>query len=213
MVSPMMAIVLRSGWGCRLWSDEGSAMVRTDEDKFQQLNWNAGSPRVKPLDVKKKTVNFFWESQVTTYWCTKYLQCWMLNTYFFDVELLCFWVGPVDLEPNTSRRIWYMMWCCDALSCVTTSLAASGQIFRSCMPNGGISFTHTPRSWEWHATEFDVMIPKKGGYGPVTCIFGVWDAVCPMSEPKSYQPSVTTPQHLSICCSSIPSSPGRCQWW
>jgi hypothetical protein len=52
---------------------------------------------------------------------------------YFCVELLCFWVGPINVEPNTSRRIWYSMWCCDALSCVTTSLAASGLTFRSCM--------------------------------------------------------------------------------
>jgi hypothetical protein len=25
---------------------------------------------------------------------------------FFDAELLCFWVGPINLELNTSRRIW-----------------------------------------------------------------------------------------------------------
>jgi hypothetical protein len=82
--------------------------------------------------------------KVTNYWWTKYLQCWMLNTYFFDVELLCFWVGPINLEPNISRRIWYTMWCCDALSCVTTSLAASGLTFRSCMPNGGIELRAHP---------------------------------------------------------------------
>jgi hypothetical protein len=35
--------------GCRLWSDEGLAIVRTDEEEFQRLNWNADSPRVKPL--------------------------------------------------------------------------------------------------------------------------------------------------------------------
>jgi hypothetical protein len=68
----------------------------------------------------------------------------MLNTYFFDVELLCFWVGPINLELNTSRRIWYTMWCCDALSCVTTSLAASGLTFWSCMPNGGIELRAHP---------------------------------------------------------------------
>jgi hypothetical protein len=68
----------------------------------------------------------------------------MLNTYFFDVELLCFWVGPINLEPNTSHRIWYTMWCCDALSCVTTSLAAPGLTFRSCMQNGGIELCAHP---------------------------------------------------------------------
>jgi hypothetical protein len=49
-------------------------------------------------------------------------------------------------EPKTQRRIWYTMRCFDALSRVTTSLAAWGLTFQSCMTNGGISFTHTPRS-------------------------------------------------------------------
>jgi hypothetical protein len=77
-----------------------------------------------------------------------YMRPTVLNVeyLFFDVELLCFWVGPIILEPNTSWRIWYTTWCCDALSGVTTSLAASGLTFRSCMQNGGISFAHTPRS-------------------------------------------------------------------
>jgi hypothetical protein len=113
-----------------------------------------------------------------------YMRPTVLNVeyLFFWCEATMFWVGPINLEPNTSQRIWYRMWCCDALYCVTMLLAASGLTFRSCMPNGGISdvsaFAHTPRSWEWHATELDVMIPKKGGYGPVTCIFGVWDGGC-----------------------------------
>jgi hypothetical protein len=103
-----------------------------------------------------------------------YMRPTVLNVecLFFYVELHCFWVGPINLEPNTSRRIWYTAWRRNALSCVTISLAASGLTFWSCMPNG---FTHTSHSWEWHATELDVMIPKKGGYGSATCIFGVWD--------------------------------------
>ena len=98
---------------------------------------------VSPRTVKLKKEDSELFVRVNTYWCTnKYLQCWMLNTYFlfFDVELLCFLVGPINLEPNTRRRIWYTMRCCDALSCVTMLLAASGLTFRSCMPNGGISF-------------------------------------------------------------------------
>jgi hypothetical protein len=101
--------------------------------------------------------------------------------------LLCFWVGPINLESNTSRRIQYMMWCYDALSHVTTSLAASGLSFRSCVPNEGISFALTPRSLEWRATELDVLIPKKGGSGPGTCIFGVWDVLIEQSNHNRLQ--------------------------
>ncbi len=98
---------------------------------------------------------------------------WSYTVIRLVVVFFC--VGPINLELNTSRRIQYMMWCYDALLCVTTLLAASSLSFRSCVPNGGISFARTPLSWEWRATEFDVLIPKKRGYGPATCIFGVWD--------------------------------------
>jgi hypothetical protein len=116
---------------------------------------------------------------------------------FFDVKLQCFGWDPINLELNTSRRIQYKMWCCDALSCVTTKLAASGLTFPSCVPS---SFARTPRSWEWHSTELDGTIPKKGGSGPTTCIFGVWDdcrVLWPSHiQPKMYQNSLTSRHNL-----------------
>jgi hypothetical protein len=76
------------------------------------------------------------------------------------------------------------MWCCDALSCVTTSLAVSGLTFRSCMPNGGISFAHTPRScesdtpqsWMWWYPKKVGMAPRPVFLGFGMCIFLLWYA-------------------------------------
>jgi hypothetical protein len=71
------------------------------------------SPR-ELLSLTKKTVNFCESHYLLMYKIPSVLN---VEYLFFDVdvELLCFWVGPINLEPNTSRRIWYTMWCCDAL--------------------------------------------------------------------------------------------------
>jgi hypothetical protein len=130
--------------------------VRTDEDEFQiEMQIHLVSSH---CGHKKEDSELFVRSESHILLMCKTPTVLNVEYLFFYVELLCFWVGPINLEPNTSRRIWYTTWCCDALSCVTTLLAASSQTFWSCMPNGGISFalasrtphtveSDTPQSW------------------------------------------------------------------